>query len=237
MAIAPLHLGQPLRAWRIFLGLRTSWLSREAVLLGKYMALLAATTCVLGWQQFTEQPLPFSLPAWLPQLCSGLTIVLGIAGLHSSAMIYIATKRKLWRFSRTMLRFFGTSAVIGTMVASAIEGSFAFAVIGSVIAAIKLFWEWRTQLHSGATDKCEYDRRSRRLVRQSLAQLRNVRVLSAGLAIAFAACGALSLLIGPAFLGSVLLTGASALLLVGECCERLLYFSSVVFDRMPGALI
>ena len=29
-----LHLGQPLKAWRIFLGFRHSWLSREAVALG-----------------------------------------------------------------------------------------------------------------------------------------------------------------------------------------------------------
>ena len=38
LAIAPLHLGQPLRMWRVFLGLGTSWLSREAVLLGNTWA-------------------------------------------------------------------------------------------------------------------------------------------------------------------------------------------------------
>ncbi len=34
LAAAGAHLGRPLRAWRIFLGLRRSWLSREAVLFG-----------------------------------------------------------------------------------------------------------------------------------------------------------------------------------------------------------
>ena len=54
MNIAPLHLGQPLRAWRVFLGLRTSWLSREAVLFGKYMGALGAAAGLLLLPRFCE---------------------------------------------------------------------------------------------------------------------------------------------------------------------------------------
>src|SRR5690606_37595791 len=43
LAASVAHLGQPLRAWRVFLGLRKSWLSREAVLLGAAFPLVAAT--------------------------------------------------------------------------------------------------------------------------------------------------------------------------------------------------
>ncbi|WP_051083282.1 DmsC/YnfH family molybdoenzyme membrane anchor subunit [Rubritalea marina] len=35
-----LHLGSPLGAWRVFLGLKTSWLSREVVLFGAWMPAL-----------------------------------------------------------------------------------------------------------------------------------------------------------------------------------------------------
>ena len=39
------HLGRPLYAWRAFLGLRTSWLSREALAFGLFAKLGAPTRC------------------------------------------------------------------------------------------------------------------------------------------------------------------------------------------------
>ena len=41
MAGSVFHLGRPRHAWRAFLGLRTSWLSREIVSLGAYSAVLS----------------------------------------------------------------------------------------------------------------------------------------------------------------------------------------------------
>jgi hypothetical protein len=38
------HLGRPLKAWRVFLGLRRSWMSREIVAFGLFVLLAAATT-------------------------------------------------------------------------------------------------------------------------------------------------------------------------------------------------
>src|SRR5688572_8035363 len=43
LAASVAHLGQPLKAWRSFLGLRTSWLSREIVAFGLFAALLGVT--------------------------------------------------------------------------------------------------------------------------------------------------------------------------------------------------
>src|SRR5262245_31601398 len=39
LGIGLLHLGQPWLAWRVFLGVRTSWLSREALAFGAFAAL------------------------------------------------------------------------------------------------------------------------------------------------------------------------------------------------------
>jgi TRAP-type uncharacterized transport system substrate-binding protein len=88
----------------VFLGLRTSWLSREAVILGKYMGVLAATAALL-WLDILALYLPaqaiHALPTWSVPVTHGAAIIIGLAGLYSSAMIYIATRRPLWRRTAT----------------------------------------------------------------------------------------------------------------------------------------
>lgn len=87
------HLGQPLRAWRVFLGLRRSWLSREAVVLGGYFGLLSMSVVV-------HHP--------VVQLAALST---GILGVFCSVMIYVDTRRPFWKFSQSATRMFGTVAI------------------------------------------------------------------------------------------------------------------------------
>jgi Fe-S-cluster-containing dehydrogenase component len=96
------HLGQPLRAWRVFLGLRRSWLSREAVLFGAYLPAFAATVAL--------PHLPFEHP--LLHLVAPLAATLGAASVFCSIMIYVDTHRRFWRFDRSALRMAGTVAVV-----------------------------------------------------------------------------------------------------------------------------
>ena len=86
-----LHLGQPLRAWRCFLGWRKSWLSREIVVFGMFAA--AGGAALLS-----------AIPAWL---AAGA----GALGVFCSIMVYVDTQRPDWRVSRTTLAFGGTCAV------------------------------------------------------------------------------------------------------------------------------
>ena len=51
-----------------------------------------------------------------------------------------------------------------------------------------------------------------------------------------AACTLISLLALPLWVTVTLATIATAAVISGEMCERLLYFGSVVYDRMPGIL-
>ena len=100
------HLGQPFRAWRIFLGLRRSWLSREAVLLGTAFPFFAFTA-LLPW-------LPASLLAPLGHWASVIghsAPALAAAGVFCSAMIYIDTRRRFWRSSQSFGRMAGTTLV------------------------------------------------------------------------------------------------------------------------------
>jgi len=119
------HLGQPLRAWRIFLGWRKSWLSREALVFGPWFPLTLAAA------------VPFSsqLSALVSQLLP-VAAALGSLGLFCSVMIYVDTRREFWRFAQTAPRFFGTAAL------------FALAPVApraaAIVLAAKLAWESRT---------------------------------------------------------------------------------------------
>ena len=92
LGAASLHLGQPLRAWRVFLGLHQSWFSREAVLFGAWVGFLV---------------LRESIPMF-----NVMTVFTGALGLFSSVMIYVDTRRSFWRFSQTFPRFVGTGTVL-----------------------------------------------------------------------------------------------------------------------------
>jgi formate dehydrogenase iron-sulfur subunit len=91
LAASVFHLGQPTRAWRIFLGWRKSWLTREALFFGAWFALALAT---LAW----------------PSIAFAAAAV-GVGGLACSAMIYVDTRRHFWRAAQTFPRFFGTAAI------------------------------------------------------------------------------------------------------------------------------
>ncbi len=241
--IASLHLGQPLRAWRVFLGLKTSWLSREAVVLGKYMGLLTAATA-LYWLPVFSEYVPQSIQRWIPDWAASLTLVMailvGAAGLFSSAMIYIATRRQIWRSSRTLIRFMGTGVVAGATSVLPIlilsgESRFisvAITMIAMITLAGKAAWEWNVHLNpSGHGDA--YDRRSRRLVRQSLSGLAKSRMLAALVGLGLLCVAAATTFVSP-WTAAGFSIAASVIVIGGEIAERLLYFMSVVYDRMPG---
>jgi DMSO reductase anchor subunit len=116
------HLGQPRRAWRIFLGWRKSWLSREALVFGLWFGI--ATAAVFA-----------------PQLAI-LSVAVGLAGLVCSAMIYVDTHRQFWRASQTFPRFLGTAALV--TLASLAPSAAAIALIA------KLGWETQTR-YDGST--------------------------------------------------------------------------------------
>ncbi|TWU03721.1 Anaerobic dimethyl sulfoxide reductase chain B [Neorhodopirellula pilleata] len=252
--IAPLHLGQPLRAWRVFLGLRTSWLSREAVILGKYVGALSVAV-VLMWLPVIASYTPdavldriptwITVPGWAAKASLGVAVLLGVAGLYSSAMIYIATKRKLWRATRTLPRFFGTGVVVGAvLVAATIRfGGGPTSVImlmilsAALAGATKLMWEMSFHLRSeGHGLSNPLDVRSHRLATTHLNHLRKMRLASgwAGIVLCLVAMGGITI-------QSELISWTSLILAIvamtaAESLERLLYFMSVVYDRMPGTL-
>jgi DMSO reductase anchor subunit len=221
-------------------------LSREAVVLGKYVGLLGIAVAMM-WGDLYRERLPgafaFLIPNWGAKAALGLTIPLGLLGLYSSGMIYIVTRRVLWRGSRTFTKFFGSAFVGGLAVMLPIvvfrgdETDAPFLTALMVIAAVslKLFWEHRTQMAlSSSADG--YDVRARRLIVGPLRGWWVARIASAVLGI-IAVVGAVAADFAsiPLVAGMFAVCGA-AWLIAGELCERLMFFSAVVYDRMPGIL-
>jgi DMSO reductase anchor subunit len=112
LACSILHLGQPLKAWRAFLGWRKSWLSREILALTAFAAV--AGPAVLA--AITGGPAP---------LAPGLTLVaaiLGFAAVFTSAMVYVDTQRPLWRPRISFGNFYGTTLLLGATFAAVVLG-------------------------------------------------------------------------------------------------------------------
>jgi Fe-S-cluster-containing dehydrogenase component/DMSO reductase anchor subunit len=100
-----LHLGRPLGAWRVFLGLRKSWLSREIIVFGVFATMALLYTVSLWFPQFAT-----------PTTQTGLgraTVASGLLGVFCSAMIYHDTRRDFWHLRFSAGKFFGTTALLG----------------------------------------------------------------------------------------------------------------------------
>ncbi|HEY3900442.1 MAG TPA: DmsC/YnfH family molybdoenzyme membrane anchor subunit [Chthoniobacter sp.] len=126
LAVSVLHLGRPLGAWRFFLGLRTSWMSREILVFSLFAALGSATLGAL-WLPLAPipsrleflHPLIAKVEALTPML-AGLTALIGLAGVFTSVMIYVDTRRSFWSISLTAPKFFGTTLLLGSITAALI---------------------------------------------------------------------------------------------------------------------
>jgi formate dehydrogenase iron-sulfur subunit len=202
MAASVLHLGQPLKAWRFFLGLKTSWLSRE-ILAFSLFAPIPLLLCILP--HFPEFPLKNPIS----QLSNYLIIPAGAAAVFTSVMIYHDTRRALWRFPRTAIRFFGTVAAFAFITQPV---AFTAVLIFKLLAEIHFLRHARETIWSP-------DQHSARL---QLGPLR--RVFSARIALALSA-------IPLAFLHP---WAALPVLLLAEILERQLFFQSVQAPKMPG---
>jgi DMSO reductase anchor subunit/ferredoxin len=223
------HLGRPLGAWRAFLNLRRSWMSREIVVFGMFSPLLVmAAALTFG--------APVSDPAWFGKLVragseTGAPIV-GLLGVFCSAMIYHDTRRPLWCWRRSMSLFLGTTIGLGAAAAAIVSRAPVLFTVVIVAASTKLFVEVLTLRH---------------IATRTLSPLKKTALLVTGrfqhIAFARLLCAmvggiGLPLLLLLNVFPSAQLTAALAfgLLLTGELLERFLFFTTVVAPKMPGGL-
>jgi Fe-S-cluster-containing dehydrogenase component/DMSO reductase anchor subunit len=214
MAASVLHLGQPLKAWRFFLGLKTSWLSRE-ILAFSLFAPLPFLLCMLPLLPDFSFKHHFSLLASLSAPPAGLLAV------FTSVMIYHDTRRSLWRFPLGAIRFFGTAisfATLGNLIAH--PGSAIATIIFGASVLLKLIPELRMLKLGGNEDEpWSPDVHSARLQLGPLGIVLRSRIACALLALPAA-------MIHP--------MAALPVLLLAELLERQIFFQSVQAPKMPG---
>lgn len=230
LAGSALHLGQPTKAWRAFLGLRRSWLSREIVAFGGFAGLASLTTLAVCFAH--------SNPVLLL-----MTALIGVFGVFCSGMTYHVTRRECWRGELSIGRFFGTMAVLGAATAlcaeafSGVSGN-AFAILLALATILKLSRELAfLRLCADDADR-DYELPSGLRARNAfMMRFRFGLALRFRLVCAWAGGVAFPLL-------SVLLASTSrshaviafTLCLAGEFMERFLFFRTVAVAKMPGGV-
>jgi Fe-S-cluster-containing dehydrogenase component/DMSO reductase anchor subunit len=232
------HLGQPLRAWRIFLGLRRSWLSREAVVFGPWFGLVTVLAFAGSIDdlagRFDFAPLTraaFFFTAFQPELQLAAT-ALGLVGLFCSAMIYVDTCRELWRAAQTLPRFFGAALVLGGAALFALAPTLPHLLVLLSGVLLKLAVEVRVLRPLDNNDESPTDaRKTAQLLTGPLRTIHSLRIASALLA-----AGPLALLVAGGQAPVALAWLVTALLLTSEFAERYLYFRAVVAPKMPGVV-
>jgi formate dehydrogenase iron-sulfur subunit len=223
MAASVLHLGQPLKAWRFFIGLRTSWLSREILafsLLAPLPILMSALELV---SIFPQIPHPGLASEWIQGLRHAaflLMVPVSLAAVFTSVMIYQDTARAGWRFTLTAFRFFGTVAAFALLGMLLVNPTPPLILAFATVVLIKMIPESR-MLRLLELDNPSWSA-DLHMARVQMGPLR--RVLNTRFLLAFAA-------IAIAFVSAGL---ALPFLLAAELIERRLFFQAVHAPKMPG---
>lgn len=111
LLISFLHLGRPGRAWRAVLMWRTSWLSREVIVLPAYIAVVALWWLALGAGVFT---------LWLPLLA----LVMSVALWYCTGMIYACIRFiQEWAHPLTLVNFMLGGMASGLVLACALAAT------------------------------------------------------------------------------------------------------------------
>ncbi|HAV13378.1 MAG TPA: molybdopterin oxidoreductase [Opitutae bacterium] len=226
LAASTSHLGRPLGAWRAFLGLRRSWLSREIVIFGAFSGVAFGYTA----SAFIEV-----VPAGLEDLLAWSTVLSGALGVFCSVMIYHDTRRPFWRFSISGFKFFATTVglgIAGYLTASVYAGLETMTLLYPLLATFifKLVLEV-AQLGDATAGDMSPSKKSAMLM---LYPLRTVLVAR----FVLCAIGLLSfgfLFVEPSNFALVVVGFSS--LLASELLERVLFFKAVAAPKMPGGVI
>ncbi|HVC98113.1 MAG TPA: DmsC/YnfH family molybdoenzyme membrane anchor subunit [Pirellulales bacterium] len=250
LAASVFHLGRPRYAYRVVLGLGTSWLSREILAFGLFAAAATlyatANVCSGGAASAVQNAL-------------GMGVVgLGLAGVLCSAMVYACTRRAFWNATDTILKFVLTMLVLGA--ASALLTSMATAAWFDTIAARDIIASQgrplcRALMASMAL-KLLFEMMVFRFLRQKQnSPLRRSAVLMSGELAATVKSRFICGFVGGIAIPGMLLTATSSskgdssdlfvgvavcaafvVCLGGELLERYLFFTAVSPPKMPGGL-
>jgi len=221
------HLGQPLKAWRAFLGWRTSWLSREIILFNAFAG--AATTALAAF--------------WIPQLAGHVSMlviaaaVAGVIGVFASAMVYVDTGRQLWSRRIVFGNFFGSALMLGAVLAAAVLGWVGGPLRSALVLAILVqvcLLAWRQiEIRTALRDSTSPVHFGARVVHELLPGVQSSRLALSILCIALASLALAD--VGKAAAAWASLAAFAAL--ASEIMGRYVFFVAGAGRRMPGGVM
>src|ERR1041385_7619880 len=233
LATSTLHLGRPWGAWRAFLGLRRSWLSREIVVFGLFIMLAILHTAAVWF--------PSIVPASLHPTLGWATAGCGLLGVCCSAMIYHDTHRDFWRLPRSGGKFLGTTVLLGSATTLFLAACFEAPLLQPAAALVFLSGAAKFGLEWSIFRRLEIEDwsplyKTALLLEGQFGLVHRVRV-ACGLTGAIALPAWLLLNAGGASPSITIGVTATVLLLnlAGEGIERRLFFTAVQPVKMPGA--
>lgn len=216
------HLGHPARAYRAIVGLPSSWLSREVLLFGLFLAGLAGYTVAVEVAPLGVLALPLGIVA----------VACGLLSLFASGRLYQLQSRPAWSHWTALLAF-PTSAISGGVPlgiflsavafpgmaaqADAFGPSILLAMTGLVASVVLTALRLGRLRRAGPEEQESWRLASGRYLWALL-----LRVVGSATAFALLVTG------GPG------IAIAWALAALGELAERVLFFNAVVPVSMPA---
>jgi DMSO reductase anchor subunit len=235
------HLGRPWLAYRAFLGLRTSWMSREVIAFGAFAkfgvlyGLLAAAPLLPAF--------PYKdVLVRATDTVGTIAAVSGVLGVLFSVMVYVATRREQWSGTQTGIKFFGSALSLGAMAVVTVYAFTAGAhrgedLVGRAllqlalgVTIVKLAFELGVLRHFAERRLSVF----KRIAILMLGELRWVTLIRFASAIVGGIVVPLLLLDGGA--SPSLVTFGLVALLGSELSERYLFFRAAPASRMPGGI-
>lgn len=237
LAASVLHLGSPFGAWRVFLGLKTSWLSREVILFGAwkpalvaYLLLSVLEADIITLPEVVNTLIAPYLNSTIVTLAGAGAVFVGLLSVFCSIMVYVDTKRAFWSLGKTTGRFMGTTFFGGSLALVAASYTFhdtAPIFAWGVLVASFLFKAMVEIMGILPARQAEWSFAKK----SALIQLKTLRNLLTWrwLVMSLVAVLLVSMPLIP-MLGIV----ALITLLLGEYMERQIFFQAVVTLKMPG---
>ncbi len=223
IALSVLHLGQPLKAWRAFLGWRKSWLSREIMAFG---ALPAGGSAIFATWWFGSMD-------WMRLAVTG-TAMAALMAVWCSVMVYVDTRRPFWSMVNVAGKFLGTMLLLGAGLCAAVWCWLGIGITSWAMAFTLLFlwshsiWEI-SKFRQALSEEASAWHKSARTLQKHLSphlDLRGLVLVMSGLMIPVLIAGGASM---PWMLTlSLLLTFGSQLI------ERRYFFTAAAGSKMPG---
>lgn len=232
LPLSALHLGRPFLALTAMKNIKTSWLSREALALGIFVLLMNIVVVMY----FVEAPRVAIL------VVEFLTLLVGIFGIHSQAMIYRIKARPAWNRITTNLKFFATLHVgvflLGFVaVVLGLNGVAIPLLTLAMLGAIsQIFFTYEDLRSLKNTKENEYQLlRTARLYDENFSNVKLLRFISIILGGLILPLLVIVLFSAQSFAyASLLMLISLILVFVSEISDRFLFYSTVVPLGMAG---